>query len=83
MAAPDHILDYLQQVERLADDCLTTKQHIIELNKQKNMNREALAVLIKGEKQTHPVRSKDKVWVNVGGMFLKMKKVGVGFCLPF
>lgn len=70
------VLDYLQQVEALAEDVLATKQHIVELSKKKNSNREALAALATCNKPhgkpLYPCRSRDKAWVNMGGMFIKL-----------
>jgi hypothetical protein len=36
------VIDYLQQVETLAEDVLADKREIIELNKKRDKNREAL-----------------------------------------
>jgi hypothetical protein len=36
------IIEYLQQVETLAEDVLADKREIIELNKKRDKNREAI-----------------------------------------
>lgn len=36
------VIDYLQQVETLAEDVLSDRREIIELNKKRDKNREAL-----------------------------------------
>lgn len=69
---PQFVLNHLCELEKLAEDVLTTRQHIVELSKQQNSNREALSALAKDT--LCPPRSRDKVWVNMGGMFIKLKK---------
>jgi len=69
---PEFVVNYLQEVETLAEDVLATKQHIIELSKKQNANREALSAL--ANKTLCPALSKNRAWVNVGGMFIKFTK---------
>ena len=70
---PQFVVNYLEEVELLAEDVLADKQQLVDLDKKKNSNREALAALHK--KVVAPPHSADKVWLNFGGMFIKMKKV--------
>ena len=70
---PQFVMNYLEEVELLAEDVLADKQQMVDLDKKRNSNREALAAL---HKQTlAPPYSANKVWLNFGGMFIKMKKV--------
>lgn len=73
---PQFVLNYLNEVEELAESVLSTKQHIIDLSKRMNSNREALAALGKNKVLCPPL-SRNKVWVNMGGMFIKFKKVEI------
>ncbi|XP_061191990.1 p53 and DNA damage-regulated protein 1-like [Saccostrea echinata] len=61
----DFILNYMTEVETVAEDILAKKQHMIELDKKRQKTREAIRVL-----------QKDKVsrkkWVCFGNMFIKM-----------
>ena len=41
-ADPNFVLEYLKQVETLADDVLTDRRDIIELNKKRDKAREAV-----------------------------------------
>ena len=41
-ADPSFVFDYLKQVETLADDVLTDRRDIIELNKKRDKAREAV-----------------------------------------
>nr|CAB3264761.1 p53 and DNA damage-regulated protein 1-like [Phallusia mammillata] len=68
----DFVLNYLQELEELAEDVLTDKQTIVDLNKRYNANRMALTAINK--KVTAPPGSADKAWVNFGGMFIKVSK---------
>ena len=70
---PQFVLKYLEEVELLAEDVLADKQQIVDLDKKRNFNREALAALHK--KTLAPPHSVNKVWVNFGGVFVKMEKV--------
>lgn len=71
----EFVIKYLQELEELAEDVLTDKQQIIDLNKRHNANRMALNALNK--KVVAPPTSGSKAWVNVGGMFIKLPKVSI------
>ncbi|KAF9975393.1 p53 and DNA damage-regulated protein 1 [Actinomortierella ambigua] len=56
----------LQRQELLVEEILTNKELIVDYDRRRNSNREALSRLNKD-------MSKDKkVWVNLGDMFIKM-----------
>jgi len=61
-----------QDINRFAEDVVSTKYHVISLCEKQNSNREALAAISK--KHLYPENSKQKAWVNMGGMFIKMDK---------
>ncbi|KAI9193607.1 uncharacterized protein BJ171DRAFT_251931 [Polychytrium aggregatum] len=55
--------------ERIAEDILTEKQLILDLDRRRNSNREALGCFRK--KQFEPDQ---RVWYNMGGIFMKMEQ---------
>ncbi|KAJ0068375.1 hypothetical protein NL108_005958 [Boleophthalmus pectinirostris] len=59
------VLEYLTKVEEAAEDVLTTKQQIVDLDLKRNRNREALNAL------RHDLSSSDKVKVCFGNIFIK------------
>ncbi|XP_015254726.1 PREDICTED: p53 and DNA damage-regulated protein 1 [Cyprinodon variegatus] len=67
-AASQRVLQYLTEVEEAAEDVLTTKQQIIDLDLKRNQNREALSAL------KHEVSDSEKVKVCFGNMFIKFPK---------
>ncbi|RIA94476.1 hypothetical protein C1645_873423 [Glomus cerebriforme] len=62
----------LTERERLAEDILTNKQLVVDYDKTRNTNREALTKLKK-----EPLKSQKKVWVNLGDFFVKLEKDNV------
>uniref|UniRef100_A0A1A7Y9K1 p53 and DNA damage-regulated protein 1 n=1 Tax=Iconisemion striatum TaxID=60296 RepID=A0A1A7Y9K1_9TELE len=62
------VLDHLTEVEEAAEDVLTTKQQIFDLDTKRNCNREALNAL------KHEISDKEKVKVCFGNMFIKFSK---------
>ncbi|RIB30164.1 hypothetical protein C2G38_2027058 [Gigaspora rosea] len=60
----------LAERERIAEDILTNKQLIIDYDRTRNANREALNKLKKE-------KDEKKVWVNLGEFFIKMDKNNV------
>ncbi|NP_001290685.1 p53 and DNA damage-regulated protein 1 [Esox lucius] len=62
------ILEYLTEVEEAAEGILANKQQIVDLDKKRNMNREALNAL------KHELVSEEKVQVCFGNMFIKFPK---------
>lgn len=60
--------EYLAEVEEAAEDALTTKQQIVDLDTKRNRNREALNAL------KHEMSDSEKVKVCFGNMFIKFPK---------
>ncbi|XP_041639215.1 p53 and DNA damage-regulated protein 1 [Cheilinus undulatus] len=64
-AVSQRILEYLTEVEEAAEDVLTTKQQIVDLDTKRNSNREALNAL------KNEIPKTEKVKVCLGNMFIK------------
>ncbi|KAG0205393.1 p53 and DNA damage-regulated protein 1 [Mortierella sp. GBA30] len=62
---------YLQKRELIAEEILTNKELIVDYDRRRNSNREALSKLKKD------LVIEKKVWVNLGDMFIKMPKQNV------
>ncbi|KAM6164641.1 p53 and DNA damage-regulated protein 1 isoform 1-T1 [Rhynchocyon petersi] len=62
----ERVLQYLVEVEELAEEVLTNKQQIVDLDTKRNQNREALRAL---QKDLSP---SEDVMVCFGSMFIKM-----------
>uniref|UniRef100_A0A8C6UKL6 p53 and DNA damage-regulated protein 1 n=1 Tax=Neogobius melanostomus TaxID=47308 RepID=A0A8C6UKL6_9GOBI len=60
------VLEYLTLVEEAAEEVLTTKQQIVDLDIKRNRNREALNAL------RQDVSSSEKVKVCFGNIFIKI-----------
>ncbi|KAM8913444.1 p53 and DNA damage-regulated protein 1 [Spinachia spinachia] len=67
-AVPVRVLEYLTEVEEAAEDVLTTKQQIVDLDTKRNSNREALNAL------KNEMSNTDKVKVCFGSLFIKLPK---------
>ncbi|XP_042357498.1 p53 and DNA damage-regulated protein 1 [Plectropomus leopardus] len=67
-ASSQRVLEYLTEVEEAAEDVLTTKQQIVDLDTKRNRNREALSAL------KHDMPDAEKVKVCFGNMFIKFPK---------
>ncbi|XP_022056586.1 p53 and DNA damage-regulated protein 1 [Acanthochromis polyacanthus] len=67
-AESQRVLEYLTEVEEAAEDVLTTKQQIVDLDTKRNRNREALNAL------KHEMSDSEKVKVCFGNMFIKFPK---------
>ncbi|XP_054880422.1 p53 and DNA damage-regulated protein 1 [Poeciliopsis prolifica] len=67
-AGSQRVLQYLTEVEEAAEDVLTTKQQIVDLDMKRNSNREALRAL------RHDMADTEKVKLCFGNMFLKFSK---------
>uniref|UniRef100_A0A3P8TBX5 p53 and DNA damage-regulated protein 1 n=1 Tax=Amphiprion percula TaxID=161767 RepID=A0A3P8TBX5_AMPPE len=67
-AESQRVLEYLTEVEEAAEDVLTTKQQIVDLDTKRNRNREALNAL------KHEMSDSEKVKVCFGSMFIKFPK---------
>ncbi|GFR78962.1 p53 and DNA damage-regulated protein 1-like [Elysia marginata] len=60
------ILSHLAEIEVVAEEILSTRREIIDLDKQRNKTREAMRALQKEKKD-------NKVWLCTGNMFLKVE----------
>lgn len=60
-------LEILIETERVADKILSHKQEIIELDKRRQHNREAIRDLGKME-------GENKVWITIGSLLVKMER---------
>jgi len=65
------LLISVQEVEECAEDVLSTKQEIIDLDRKRNANREAIRALEKKEKE-HCKGSESKSWLAMGNSFFKL-----------
>lgn len=65
---PNFVLNYLTEVEEKAEDVLADRQQIVDLDKKRNMNREALRAIQKGVAAPNQQRT----WLNFGGIFIKV-----------
>ncbi|KAI1317521.1 p53 and DNA damage-regulated protein 1 [Mortierella claussenii] len=65
------LLSNFQKRELVAEEILTNKELIVDYDRRRNSNREALTKLKKD------LASEKKVWVNLGDMFIKMPKENV------
>ncbi|XP_059186179.1 p53 and DNA damage-regulated protein 1 [Centropristis striata] len=68
-AVSQRVLEYMTEVEEAAEDVLTTKQQIVDLDTKRNRNREALNAL------RHEMSDSEKVKVCFGNMFIKFPKL--------
>eukprot|EP01112_Ceratiomyxa_fruticulosa_P015817 TRINITY_DN4706_c0_g1_i1.p1 TRINITY_DN4706_c0_g1~~TRINITY_DN4706_c0_g1_i1.p1 ORF type:complete len:130 (-),score=38.81 TRINITY_DN4706_c0_g1_i1:596-985(-) len=67
MSIPESIEQLLVEAELLAEEVLTEKQQIIELDRRHNTNREAINALKRSSG-----KEGDKVWINLGDIFIQM-----------
>ncbi|RHZ75746.1 hypothetical protein Glove_209g161 [Diversispora epigaea] len=61
----------LAKREQIAEDILTNRQLIVDYDRTRNTNREALNRIRK------ELNNEKKVWVNIGNFFIKMDKDNV------
>ncbi|XP_032369900.1 p53 and DNA damage-regulated protein 1 isoform X1 [Etheostoma spectabile] len=67
-AVSQRVLENLTEVEEAAEDVLTSKQQIVDLDTRRNRNREALNAL------KNEISDSEKVKVCFGNMFIKFPK---------
>ena len=65
-------LKYLTEMELLGEDVLSDKHQLVELDRKRNANRQALRKL-----KQKSVNEKQKEWVCFGNMFLQMSTESV------
>ncbi|XP_034054552.1 p53 and DNA damage-regulated protein 1 [Gymnodraco acuticeps] len=66
-AVSQRVLEHLTEVEEAAEEVLSTKQQVVELDSRRNRNREALSAL--------RTEDTEKVKVCLGNMFIKLPKL--------
>ena len=64
-------VERMQRAERLGEEVLTDRQQMVELDRQRNKNREALAALRRLDRQGGEAAAGQKHWVWQGGNFLR------------
>lgn len=72
METPAHVEDVIQQVartERLAEELLTSKHQVVEYDRRRNANRQAL-----GELKRKKLVGTSRIWSNFGDMFLLLPR---------
>ncbi|ALC41973.1 CG15863 [Drosophila busckii] len=62
----DKSIQIITQTEELADKILANKHELIELDKRRQQNREALRLIEKSEEE--------KTWITIGSILVKMKR---------
>ena len=65
------VLKLLTDIERSAEDILSSKQEIVDLDRKRNSNREAIRALEK-EAKTHYKGSDSKCWLAMGNSFFRL-----------
>lgn len=68
---PPLTIDRLQRVERLGEEILTEQQQVVDFDRRRNANREALAALRRLERQGAEAAASAKHWVCTGDFFVK------------
>ena len=71
MAVNSDILPIVTDIERCAEEILSAKQEIVDLDRRRNSNREAIRALEK-EAKTHYKGSDSKCWLVMGNSFFKL-----------
>ncbi|XP_071784800.1 p53 and DNA damage-regulated protein 1-like [Asterias amurensis] len=66
----DLVVRHLGELEALAEEVLSDKQQIVDLDRTRNGNREAIRSLMNKEQQNKSSQSKS--WVCFGEMFVKL-----------
>ena len=65
------VLELLTDLERCAEEILSSKQEIVDLDRKRNSNREAIRALEK-EAKTHYKGSDSKCWLAMGNSFFRL-----------
>ena len=71
----DKLLVYLKEVELAAEEVLSDKREIVDLDRKRNLNREALRALDKSCR-SHWKGEESKAWLAMGNSFLKLPARG-------
>ena len=70
-AERDELFQKWTDIEKTAEEVLTAKQEIVDLDRKRNSNREAIRALEK-EAKTHYKGSESKCWLVMGNSFFKL-----------
>lgn len=62
-------MEILKSTEEVADQVLVNKQELINLDRRRQQNREAIRELEK-----NPEQQEKKVWTTIGSMLVKLKR---------
>ena len=74
---PAELVARLTKVERLGEEVLTERQQMVELDRRRNLNREALASLRRAERAHGAAEAAaQKHWLCLGDVFLKQTHGG-------
>ena len=65
------VLELLTDIERRAEEILSSKQEIVDLDRKRNSNREAIRALEK-EAKSHYKGSDSKCWLAMGNSFFRL-----------
>ena len=65
------VLTLLTEIERSAEDILSKKQEIVDLDRKRNANREAIRALEK-EAKAHYKGDESKCWLAMGNSFFRL-----------
>lgn len=70
---PQEIEKHFEDLEKVAEEALCDKQEIIDLDRKRNTNREALRQL-----KFNPIeKENNKNWICIGNMFLRLPKENI------
>lgn len=67
-----HVLIHLREIEEAAENVLADKQEIIDLDRRRHANREALSALDKSSK-SHWKGDDSRTWLTMNNCFIQMK----------
>lgn len=70
---PDRMLEHLRQIEEAAEEVLSEKQEIVDLDRKRNHNREAIRALSRSSQENTAVNEeKQKCWLAMGNCFFQL-----------
>ncbi|XP_041457247.1 p53 and DNA damage-regulated protein 1-like [Lytechinus variegatus] len=74
------VLTHLGELEALAEEILTEKQQIVDLDRKRNQSREAVRAL-KNQTESQKSKKEVKTWVSFGNTFIKFPAKNVKMML--
>ena len=69
-----HVLEHLREIEEAAEEVLSEKQEIVDLDRKRNQNREAIRALSRKPQENSSNESNDKAWLAMGNCFFELPK---------